>query len=405
MAIAYYLYRTVANINGCAEIELSKVRVPPLLLAIAAPYLYDRWLALSVLWANRPAVFKPIYNIKQHEIKFHDRIRNCEDVVLDEATGLAILSCDPGRDRWNTVMGTFRPDKGMTNGALYIYDYGNPDLSDDEALKLLTLENFNTDDFHPLGIEYEVSTSTLYVVNHAQSGSVIEGFKLSPTSHTATHIKTVKHPLISAPNSIHALGNNKIFFTNDHYLQARMSPLLSKIETFAGIPIGSVVYIDLDAPDTAKTVARLPFANGITMLNSTTLAVASSSKTGVYFYEVMPSYDLKSKGFVRTPSGVDNISVDSNGTLLMAGHPFAPSLMKVSEGRVNCFPDSELEEERKACECSAPSWAAEWSHDKGLKELYKDYGFCSSSMAVRDIGRGLGMVSGLYDRGLMIFKE
>lgn len=43
-------------------------------------------------------------NIKERQIKFRDQIRNCEDVVLDEGAGVAILSCDPGRDRWNTVM-------------------------------------------------------------------------------------------------------------------------------------------------------------------------------------------------------------------------------------------------------------------------------------------------------------
>lgn len=37
-------------------------------------------------------------------MKFADKLRNCEDALLDEAMGLAILSCDVGRDKWNTVM-------------------------------------------------------------------------------------------------------------------------------------------------------------------------------------------------------------------------------------------------------------------------------------------------------------
>ncbi|KAF2110134.1 hypothetical protein BDV96DRAFT_615436 [Lophiotrema nucula] len=375
-----------------------------LLLAFAAPYLYDRYLAFSVILSNRPAAFQRKYNIKSHEVKFPTRIRNCEDVVLDEGMGLAILSCDPGRDKWNTVMGTFYPERLTENGGIYLYDYANPGLPDEEALKRITLKNFETDDFHPLGIEYEADTSTLYVVNHAQSGSVIEIFSLAPTAATATHIRTLKHPLIHTPNSIHALGDGKIFFTNDHFMRAAVSPLLSKIETFAGIPGGSIVYLDINKPDTAKTVARLPFANGIAMLNSTWLAVASSSKAGVYFFEVTPEYDLKSKGYIRTPSGVDNLSVDSKGKLVMAGHPFAPALMKISKDRANCVHESENEEERKACECGAPSWAAEWSSDGGIKEFYKGFHFCSSSMAVRDVSRGIGMVSGLYDKGLMVFR-
>jgi hypothetical protein len=44
-----------------------------------------------------------IQNI-DYEIKFADTNRNCEDAVLDEKNGIAILTCDPGRDKWNTVM-------------------------------------------------------------------------------------------------------------------------------------------------------------------------------------------------------------------------------------------------------------------------------------------------------------
>jgi arylesterase/paraoxonase len=45
-----------------------------------------------------------INNFKSHEIKFADQIRNCEDVIIEETLGIAFLGCDPGRDRWNTVM-------------------------------------------------------------------------------------------------------------------------------------------------------------------------------------------------------------------------------------------------------------------------------------------------------------
>lgn len=40
-----------------------------------------------------------------YEVKFSDQLRNCEDVImLDGLDGLALLSCDEARDRWNTVM-------------------------------------------------------------------------------------------------------------------------------------------------------------------------------------------------------------------------------------------------------------------------------------------------------------
>lgn len=54
--------------------------------------------------ANAPAKLEGFNSFKSYEIKFADQIRNCEDVILEESLGVALLSCDPGRDRWNTVM-------------------------------------------------------------------------------------------------------------------------------------------------------------------------------------------------------------------------------------------------------------------------------------------------------------
>jgi arylesterase/paraoxonase len=71
---------------------------------VSAPYIYDR---LSTVATNRPGAFVPINNFKSHEIRFADKIRNCEDVILKESLGIAFLGCDPGRDRWNTVMVNF----------------------------------------------------------------------------------------------------------------------------------------------------------------------------------------------------------------------------------------------------------------------------------------------------------
>jgi hypothetical protein len=74
------------------------------LLAALSPWLYDRYLGLSTMLANRPGKIQYVNNFKSMEIECTECVRNCEDVILEEELGLAILSCDPGRDRWNTVM-------------------------------------------------------------------------------------------------------------------------------------------------------------------------------------------------------------------------------------------------------------------------------------------------------------
>ena len=66
-------------------------------------FLAYRSVILWTFYANAPERLSRISNI-DYEIKFKELTRNCEDAVLDETNSLAILSCDPGRDKWNTVM-------------------------------------------------------------------------------------------------------------------------------------------------------------------------------------------------------------------------------------------------------------------------------------------------------------
>ncbi|CAI6335612.1 unnamed protein product [Periconia digitata] len=305
-------------------------------------------------------------------------------------------------------MGTFRRDLHIPNGTLYIYDYttppSSPTTSSSSKLQSITLSNFDSaESFHPLGVEYDEKTSTLYVVNHAFSGACIEIFSLDLATAAATHRQTIKHPLLHAPNSIHSLGEGKLYVTNDHHFHASVYPILSKIETFSGAPGGTVMYVDTrDVNNTVKIVARVPFANGIVMLNSSTLAVSSTSKPGVYFFDVSASdYSLHLRNVVSAPASVDNLNVDSNGALLLAGHPDPFRITQLSKKRWACVRGSQDEKEREACGCEAPSWVGEWTQEQGLTTLSLTEGFCSSTTFARDVGRGVGIVSGLYADGLL----
>jgi arylesterase/paraoxonase len=355
---------------------------------------------------------------------------------VEEDMGIAFLSCNPERDQWNTVMVRSRPldlplrakefqrDEGLhMQGAfaspldkrdgtdsphIWIYDYSTPDILDSDALKPLVLTDYNNAvDFQPLGIEFDAATSTLYVVNHSRnSGNLIEVFQVSVQNAVARYLQTLKHPLIHTPNSIHSLGDGKLLVTNDHYIGALVSPFISQVETFSGIPGGSVVYTDVHNLQHTKTLTHVPFANGIAMLNSTTVAVASSSKMGVNIYSFYPdTISLYFRKYIRAPSTVDNLFVDSSGKLLLAGHPFAPALTGVSKARAHCNVHG-IYEEKEACECTAPSWVGEWSEEEGLKTLYKNDGdeFCSSTTLARDVGRGVSIVTALYDRGILVAK-
>lgn len=76
-----------------------------LLIALAASHVYRRLQAIWSLDKNAPGRLQPFSTFPSYEIKFAGKIRNCEDgVMLDDSNGWALLSCDFGRDKWNTVM-------------------------------------------------------------------------------------------------------------------------------------------------------------------------------------------------------------------------------------------------------------------------------------------------------------
>ena len=88
-----------------------------LALALLCPALYERWQILRLAFYDNEPERLPLQSaFKSQSILFADRVRSCEDVLLLEEQGLAIVACDPGRERWNTVMVRFLfPDDRSQN--------------------------------------------------------------------------------------------------------------------------------------------------------------------------------------------------------------------------------------------------------------------------------------------------
>ena len=107
----------------------------------------------------------------------------------------------------------------------------------------------------------------------------------------------------------------------------------------------------------------------------------------------------------------DNLSLDGD-TLFVAGHPHFPTLAKFTETRHICNSAAELaaaDVETKAyCadpKSNAPSWVAEWSEEKGLQTRYVGADYPSSSMATRDAKRKVGIITGLYAKGILVWRD
>ncbi|MBE3043343.1 hypothetical protein IMZ48_12390 [Candidatus Bathyarchaeota archaeon] len=275
----------------------------------------------------------------------------------------------------------------------------------------MELVGFHDDaELHTLGMGYHEETSTLFVTNHARDGPRVERFKLDTSKLVATHIDTIRHPLLQGPNSILVLGAEELLVTNDHYFIMKQSRLLAHLETYLALPLGPVVHVDLRGGRVdARVAARVPFANGIEALNSTTVAVAATSKSSILLYTLRAGGKLEYHSKVRLPFLPDNLS-SADGKLLIAGHAHLPTLAKFTQSRHVCNDAAELAgatpEMREYCEsATATSWVSEWNEGEGLKHVYVGLNYPSSSTFLRDPERNVGIITGLYAKGIMVLEE
>ncbi|TWU74988.1 hypothetical protein ED733_005820 [Metarhizium rileyi] len=388
--------------------------LPVLLAAALSSLLYFRGQEMLMFYNNAPGRLPEINTFKSHEVRFADRVRSCEDVLVLETRGLAILACDAGRERWNTVMGVFVPGP-VASAELYVFDYKDSAAPDAEALRHVDIVGFpGLRDFHTLGLAFDEETSTLFAANHARAGARIEMFTLDLDQLVARHAGTIQHPLIHGPNSIALVNSRELYVSNDHRFPATQSVLLSRAESMLGLPLGTVVHVKLadDTPgrvDAAKVVARAGFANGVEILNATTVAVAATSRAAVYLYARHEDGSLAYRSSFRLPFLPDNLSF-SGGKLIIAGHPHFSSLAKFSATRHVCNDAVELakadEDMRAYCDTGrATSWVAEWTETEGLKSLYAGTEYPTSATAARDSKRGAGIISGLYAKGVLVWRD
>jgi arylesterase/paraoxonase len=294
---------------------------------------------------------------------------------------------------------------------LWYFKYPKYAWDEKAQLHQLQMDGLNVTqwmNFHPLGLGYRAETRTLYVVNHAQYGPSIEVFEVNKQVTGITHQRTITHPLLHTPNSVTPISNHEVYITNDHKYEIRKDRIHATLETYLSYPGGTVVYMNFKTNTTRIVAKDIPFANGVTVLNSTHLAVASTTTPSVSIFSISPTtraLTLKMK--ISVPFWVDNLKTDSSRTLLMAGHPWAPAVSKIAKTnhlykyireRAEGLP---LEERPRA-----PSWVAEWDGNREgrIKDLYVGSDFGTSTSVVRDVNRGIGFVGGLYERGVMMFR-
>lgn len=183
----------------------------------------------------------------------------------------------------------------------------------------------------------------------------------------------------------------------------RTRPSLALLETYAALPLGEIVHVEMHPKSSAVTmraVAHLAYPNGLALLNASTLAVALTGSCKVQLFHMQPERSLRSVAEVRVPFMPDNLSRDQDGVLLVSGHPHPPSLERLVKYRCQY-----LEANPTTCpEPKAPSAVSEWTWDHGLNSLYLSAtGYGASSTTARDSELGVGIVTGLYEQGILVW--
>ena len=291
-------------------------------------------------------------------------------------------------------------------GTLWSYEYSDPSAVP-QPLELKNLPTTLSKGLHPLGIALWAPTRTLYVISHQHPLSLLI-FTLSPDGTSATFQRQIIHPLLQTPNSVTPISDHEIYFTNDHLFKASENPLLAKLESYLAYPGGSVVYFDLST-DRGKKVASVPFANGVALLkDGKRIAVSSTTMPAVLVYNIDAlTHELTLNKTLRAPLLVDNVKVDAGGKVLVAGHPWAPGVEEVSTKNWEFDLDGTGEGKPESERPTAGSWVFEWDgNEEGtLRNLYVGMDYGTSSTAVRDSEKGVGLVVGLYEKGIMVWRE
>jgi arylesterase/paraoxonase len=315
---------------------------------------------------NLPQSWVPYRNDPAVDIAFKERLRYCEDVVIDHAKGMAIISCDPGRTRWNTVMGTMYDPS--PKGSLYLYSYATKD--EPKLVSLIGLPP--TADFHPLGLNFYRSEvagaqTRLFVVNHQRNGSTVDIFDLDYPTATATFITSIcdGDRNIVSPNAVSPVSYTSFYVTNDHRFIQRLHPILNLQETMRALPLGWATFVDFSVgkPKFSTAATGIPFANGIVVTpTGKEVLIASSSSSVIFVYDRDPVTNKMSRCREKIPCKFrpDNLTFDEslrpndpttfdeNGRFLRgvicAGHPSTMKLFAMS---------------RNPGAVKAPSWVVE----------------------------------------------
>lgn len=175
--------------------------------------------------------------------------------------------------------------------------------------------------FRSFGMDLHIDRSgirRLFVANRPGDRHSIEIFRVDPSGSLSLE-RTLTHPLLRNPNDLVAIGPSEALVTLDK--EAVAATLGEILEGARQLRTGKVLRIDAQSADIVAD--GLQMANGIALSPSQSkLYVGETVAQRISVYDYNPqSREMTFDRHVPMETGVDNITVNPDGRVFIAGHP------------------------------------------------------------------------------------
>lgn len=281
----------------------------------------------------------------------HPLLSGCEDIWLDASTRKLFATCGDIRGRkgwcpgaskldvsarrgsgWIAVLDIDQPGKDGLYGVRKVRR-GEEDYTGE--LDLLGFDAKRTGDdgvvrFWLINHRPPVDGQTGEIVKDAESmgaNSTIEVFDLDGTE-TLRHVKTIVSDAIISPNNLVLEGDGNAFLvTNDH---TRKHGVLKTLELLTGG--GSVARCETDSGQCVIADDKgFYMTNGITRGHDGLVYVVHAGSGIVSVHELGEGGELRRIGEIQTGIVMDNLSLDAEGNVIVAGIPDLVSMLRAFE--------------------------------------------------------------------------
>ncbi|KAG6856100.1 hypothetical protein H0H87_007436 [Tephrocybe sp. NHM501043] len=255
-------------------------------------------------------------------------IKHTGQIVLHQPTGLLYLACSThsSRTAWTPAADLFDSEHASFDDYVATYD---PSSGRVTRLKFVHFESERGFSAHGMDVVQSSSNSEelfVYLINHRAplnqsahevgADTSVEVFKTVVGSDTLTYIRTFEDPqVIICPNDVIGYPDGQSFyFTNDHSIRVG---LFRALELFRSV--SSVGYCNAQT-GCKPAITKMQSTNGIARAENDTIYVTSLSGS-ISFLERQSDNTLVVTDTVSTDRVLDNVSIDLEGALWVAGFP------------------------------------------------------------------------------------